>query len=364
MVKYFPKNYSESRERFLRQAIAIANCEIQNWKIPSAKDDDLYVDSAWLPPIEKNERLLVITSGIHGSETYAGSAVQSMFMDQILPTIDRKNMGILIVHSMNPYGFKNHQRTTENKINLNRNFSVSGDLYKIKNSESVQLCKKYLPRVPVSTAQSSFKPSDISMDKFTKITAPGQFDSPEYLEFGGAGPEPQTKKFIQLLQKLMPQFTTVVGLDLHTGLGHRGRLHLLDGGNEKVVNKELFKKLYDPNKDSKYYTVTSSDAEGFYEVKGSINSAYGELAQSHQKVCALTMEYGTLGHSPEQQLIALNDFLVDHQGLNFGFANSEIEKQVKSKNFSRSYPDDDQWRTDILLAAKGLFECVLERINS
>lgn len=361
MKKYFPKSYADSRSNFLRRANTL-NGEVKSWSILGSVDQDLFVDYLWLAPITSYKNLLVLTSGIHGSECYAGAAVQNMFIDEILPTISRIELGILIVHSMNPFGFKNHQRTTENKVNLNRNFSVSGDLYTIKNEESVKLCRKYLPSEPVTSLQSKIFAPEFSVSEFTKATAPGQFESPEYLEYGGRGPEPQTKYFIELLQRLMPDFETVLGLDLHTGLGDRARLHLLDGGNEKVLNKELFSRLFDLKRDERFYTFTPSDTEGFYEVKGSINSAFGELAKPHQKICALTMEYGTLGHSAEQQRAALNGFLVDHQGLNFGFTDPKLEKQVKAAVFERSYPDDDLWRTEVVLAAKGLFESVLKRL--
>ncbi len=89
---------------------------------------------------------------------------------------------------------------------------------------------------------------------------------------------------------------------------------------------------------------------------------FGELRQDHQRVCAITLEFGTLGHSLEQQVQDMNSFMTEHQGHIFGYANEEIKKQVRDANFERSYPDDDQWRSDVLKAAEGFLTRVFQRI--
>ena len=122
---YFPQNYDHSRQRFLGtvQKIAIPS-QVGTWKVPSPTDDTFFVDHVYLPALKSPKNLIVLISGIHGSETYAGSAVLQLFLEEILPETRRDHLGFFIVHAMNPYGFKNHRRCTENKVNLNRNFSV------------------------------------------------------------------------------------------------------------------------------------------------------------------------------------------------------------------------------------------------
>lgn len=236
---YFPKNYTHSRETFIESIRRLpTEIELGQWAIPGKSDTDLFVDHAWFSPLEKAENLFVLSSGIHGSETYAGAAVQAMFINEILPQIDRRNTGIFIVHAMNPYGFKHHQRCTEGGVNLNRNFSVSGANFKRRNEDSGRLCERFLERVPVKSLRSSLlekmvmkngKPffDEISMDELTKITAPGQFERSENWEFGGHKAEPQTQLFIEKLSEIMPPFKKIIAFDLHTGLGDRNRLHLL-----------------------------------------------------------------------------------------------------------------------------------------
>ena len=371
--QYYPQSYAHSRKSFLEQVQKLGpNVQTEQWLIPSKTDTDLFVDSAYWPAEKTTETLIVVTSGIHGSETYAGSAIQQMLMQEILPRLNRAQVGVLFVHAMNPYGFKHHCRTTEAGVNLNRNFSVSGELYNTANSDSAQMHEQFYVRQKVSSPRSSMMDSlvlkdgtaffnNISMDQFTKATAPGQFIRPEDLEFGGKQLEPQSKKLIEKLRGLMPQYRDIIALDLHTGLGDRNRLHLLTSGSGADLNPELFALLFDPVADQKIYEHTSATADGFYEVHGALNSMFVDLASPQNRVCAITMEFGTLGHSLEAQLEGLNSFVVDHQGLYYGFSDSAMEARVRTENFERSYPQNDEWRGAVIEASRSLFENIARR---
>src|SRR5439155_26999834 len=127
------------------------------------------------------------------------------------------------------FGFKNHIRCTESKVNLNRNFSVSGEMFNLKNEESHRLNEKFLPKRPVDSRtgylMTTMKLKDgpaffdgISLDELTKGISPGQFTRPEHTEYGGKELEPQSRHFIESMRKLMPDYQDVIGLDLHTGL--------------------------------------------------------------------------------------------------------------------------------------------------
>lgn len=372
--EYFPQNYVESRRRFLNDAEKIAApVDIGSWKIPSKTDSDLTVDHVWMPPLGKPKTLLTLITGIHGSETYAGSALLDLFMQEILPEINREHVGIFIVHAMNPYGFKNHQRCTENKVNLNRNFSVSGELFKKQNVESKRMHELFYEKKPVSSPHGSLMRhlrevgdktyfGDISYDQLVKSISPGQFEHPEHLEYGGRGPEPQTQMLTEFMRKIIPQFQDIIALDIHTGLGDRGRLHLLTDGQSQTLNKSLFDQILHPEEDKEFYVFTPPATEGFYQVHGATNSLFGDLATKNQRVCAITLEYGTLGHSREQKIRDWNNFMTEHQGHNFGYTTPEVEKTVRQNNFERSYPNDTEWKKSILLAGEGLIRRIVERI--
>jgi hypothetical protein len=372
---YFPRDYIDSRARFLNRLQLLAEPKkIEKWKIPSLRDADLTVDSVYLPALENLETLFVLTSGIHGSETYAGSACIEMFWEEIWPSVDRRRTGFFVVHGMNPYGFKYHERCTENHVNLNRNFSATGEIFKIKNEESFRMCTRFLKEEPVQSLKSFLIDcmkiekgqiffDEISVDSLIKATAPGQFLKPEHMEYGGLKAEPQTQLFIDKMKEIMPLYQDIVGLDLHTGLGHRGRLHLIAGG-APGEDKDLITELFDQEKDREFYEITGIDEEGFYDTYGCLNNIFVELKKTGQRACGITLEFGTLGHSLENQIDALNRSLNHHQGQFFGYCDINLEKQVKALHFERSYPDDDQWREDVVKAARGLFKNVLKRAQA
>ena len=67
------------------------------------------------------------------------------------------------------------------------------------------------------------------------------------------------------------------------------------------------------------------DATGFY-------TRFVELAGKDQRVCAVTMEYGTLGHSLEKQIEGWNSFFLDHQGQFYGFTTEQLAREIKDEN--------------------------------
>ncbi len=369
---YFPLNYQDSRQRFRHLIQKLTPTQTEEWPVPSKTDRDLFVDSAFWPALKESKTLLVVTSGIHGSETYAGSAILQMFLTEIMPKMNRDEVGVLLVHAMNPYGFKHHRRTTENGVNLNRNFSISGELFKTRNVDSENMHGRFFRREKVSTSRCSMMDSlevsdgvaffnGVSMDEFTKATAPGQFIKPEDLEYGGQALEPQSLKLVEKLKEIMPQYRDVLSLDLHTGLGDQNRLHLLTSGSGKDLHPGLFAELFDTVADKPYYEHTPASAEGFYEVHGSMNCAFADLALEHQRVCSITMEFGTLGHSLEAQLRSLNNFVVEHQGRYCGYVSEAVQAEVQKESFERSYPQSDDWRQAVIAASRGLFTQVFNR---
>lgn len=370
---YFPNNYDESRAVFIADSSRLQKpIEMGSWKIESKVDPNLSVDYTWLPPTKRSQKLLILVTGIHGSETYAGAAILKLIMEEILPITDRSDLGILLVHSMNPYGFKYHRRCTENNVNLNRNFSNSGEIFKIRNPESKRLNELVFSRTPVESEESQLIKSmrreddkfffnDVSLDYLIKTLSPGQFEDEKHFEYGGKSLEPQTKFLIEKIKSLMPDFKDVIAFDLHTGLGDRGRLHLLTDGDPRALNSELFSTIFKPDEDQDFYVFTPAATEGFYKVHGATNSLFAELANDSQRVCAITMEFGTLGHSLEQQIKDLNTSTLDHQGQFFGYSSEQLKQKIQSSNFGRSYPDDDDWRKQILTAAEGTLQKILSR---
>ena len=74
-----------------------------------------------------------MSSGIHGIEGFVGSAVQRYFMSEVLHEGVFKTMGLLLIHGVNPFGFKYERRVSENNVDMNRNFDINESLFSNKN---------------------------------------------------------------------------------------------------------------------------------------------------------------------------------------------------------------------------------------
>jgi len=372
-LKHFPKSYADARQRFLKLRETLTGPKhFDTWNIPSNANDDLAVDSVYLPPLKSPERLFVLLSGVHGLEAYAGHGIQSLFIDEVMPALDRSHSGIFIIHSLNPFGFKHHRRGTEANVNLNRNCSTHPGLYQIENKASLALSNRFIPKQPVNSErcwllqqlkqqEQKIWFDDVSLDEFIKSVGLGQFESPAGLEYGGRQAEVQIEKMIAALREIMPAFKDIVLLDLHTGLGERGRLHLLTGDVDGCVHQGLFSEIFKPGEDRKVYDFTPADQEGFYRTHGATNNIFPELAAPGQRICAMTMEFGTLGHHLPAQLESLNQWLLEHQGSLYGYASPELQRKIQDDYLEKFFPSDPLWRRQILGTSRELFRRVFRR---
>lgn len=375
-LAHFSSNYFEARRRFLENTRGLPlDTQRSRWSVPSKHENDLSVDTVYLPATAPGANLLVMLSGVHGLEGYAGSAIQSMFLHEILPRLDRRKYGVLLAHAMNPYGFKNHLRNTENHVNLNRNCSTRPDLYREKNAESLRMSDLFIPRLAVDSAichlvqkrnqrDGRLHFDDISMDAFIKAVGVGQWENPAGLEFGGFQNEPQIADLISELRGRMPEYKDVLLFDLHTGLGERGRLHLLTGDVEGSVDPSFFNELFNPAEDQLIYDYTSADTEGFYKTLGATNNIFPELAKPGQRVCALTMEFGTLGHGIEDQVKSLNQWLLEHQGTHYGYATTDLGNQIRADYLEKFFPAAADWRMMVIATSRALFQKVFGRAGA
>jgi predicted deacylase len=366
-MRFFPKDYQDAVTKF-RQATAGLGGESGRWQVGSG----LEVDHRYWPAKKERKTLFYLMSGVHGPETYAGHGIQMLFLREIFPKINFDKCGVLMVHSLNPYGFKHNRRCTEAGVNLNRNCSIYDDLYRIDNQASLQMAQRFLPAKPLASADSLLLQSlkragdrvhfdEVSIDEFIRSVCPGQFVSPEGLEFGGKGPEPQIRSLMARLKEIFPGYQDVVFLDLHTGLGHRGRLHMLTGDSAGCVHPEFFKEILDPKADADAYEYTPNDSPGFYPTHGSTNDMMSELMAPHQRLCALTMEFGTYGHDLDAQLKSLNIWLAEHQGGCFGYATPELEREIRAEHLNKFFPASEAWGESVLGASRAVFTRILKR---
>ncbi len=126
--KYFSPDYVTARNRF-HAAVDRAGGRLTSLELTARgpAGEGLSIDIGWFGA-EQPTRAFVHSSGVHGVEAFAGSAIQLQWLDEGLPEIP-EDAAIGLVHVINPHGMAWLRRVNERGVDLNRNFLGPGEAY-------------------------------------------------------------------------------------------------------------------------------------------------------------------------------------------------------------------------------------------
>src|ERR1700737_741256 len=224
--EFFSENYAQARTKFLAAA-QDAGAVMHAYDHPSQRDPSggtLSTDVAVIGPKDASRCLLLI-SGTHGVEGFAGSGCQVGFFRDSLYEALGKSACAIVIHALNPYGFAWIRRVNEDNVDLNRNFQ---DFTKAlpRNDEYDALHPLLIPsewegpgRVAADTQLQEFAKQH-GLAALQAAVSGGQYTQPDGLFFGGSTETWSSATFKQIIGTLVPQSTTrLVTIDIHTGLG-------------------------------------------------------------------------------------------------------------------------------------------------
>nr|PJZ92284.1 hypothetical protein CH379_14060 [Leptospira ellisii] len=197
-LAYFEEDYESSRRSFRNSADEVRKkykgVLTNSIPVSDKNGQGLTIDSVYVPAQTKKNGLVVITSGIHGSEAAAGAAAQRWILSELLSRISLEETGILLIHSLNPYGFKNFRRTSENNVDLNRNCHPNPSSLAGNNPTYAQVNDFLNPEEPASfrtNERSGFRWKTLlrilrfGRQAFRSAVAQGQYEFPKGIFFGG-----------------------------------------------------------------------------------------------------------------------------------------------------------------------------------
>jgi hypothetical protein len=334
---YFKSTYKESREEFLELAKSTQG-ELQTHEVSA----DLFFESLYLPPLGQKKRLLILTSGIHGIEGFTGSALQRKFLSNNCFDLQDDETGILIIHGINPYGFKNERRVTESNIDLNRNFDDTDKLFQTENPGYANLYQFLNPERPYSKILFRLKAIyyilKFGMENLRSAILRGQYQFPEGIFFGGRNFEPQVLLLRDILLKRGEGFEKVLLVDLHTGYGQRGKLHLF-GDRSPFIDQTYMEKVF------KGLSVDFGQEKDFYAVTGGFTVFVAKLFHKTSKFAGIVFEFGTIdSHKTSGSLDSL-----------YRMINEKYDKEMFREMF---YPSSPEWRNEVMEQ----FEAYLKKI--
>lgn len=331
---YFKSTFEESREAFLDLA-KTSGGDLHSLQV----SNQLSFETLYLPPSSgKKERLLILTSGIHGIEGFTGSALQRYFMANHFFGLKDENMGLLIIHGINPYGFKNERRVTEGNVDLNRNFDLSKELFQTENSGYADLYDFLNPRKRYS--RFSFYASALlfilkhGMNSLRKAILRGQYRFSEGIFFGGKDFEPQVSLIQKEVVRVGEGFKKVLLVDLHTGYGKRGHLHLF-GDRTPFIDQEYMNEVF------KGLSIDYGQEKDFYAVTGGFTVFMAKLFHLKSKFAGIVFEFGTIdSHKTSGSLDSL------YRMVNENSPNASLKDKALFKEMF--YPESPEWRRSVL----------------
>jgi hypothetical protein len=353
---YFKNTYAESRQAFLESAAILKksapNLELRTQTISSVAHLDLAVDSLYLPPKSgRGDRLLVLISGVHGIEGFVGSALQNYFMRENFWDLRDDNLGILIIHALNPYGFQQERRVTENNVDLNRNFDDSYKLFQNLNPGYQQVRGLLNPVGPagsgfLSRCQFYFSAAlailEHSMDSLRRAVLKGQYEFPEGIYFGGNDFEPQKQWLQHELVLRSAGYRQILLVDLHTGYGSRGQLHLF-GDRAPELDEGYLKKIFSGME------IDFGQKKDFYEVTGGLVVFTAKLLRGTSQFAGMVFEFGTLDSQKTLgSLDSIYRMVKENQLVHHGAESENDRQKIRDQFREMFYPSSLEWQSSVL----------------
>lgn len=239
---FFSPDYLTARNRFREAALrAGASLDALMLEARGPLQEDLTIDIARLGE-RGARRALLHSSGLHGVEAFAGSAVQIAVLAN--PPVLSAGCELVLVHALNPFGMAWLRRTNENNVDLNRNFLRPDEhwagapvLYSrldpILNPPSAPARDGF--RLPLALLALRHGPRAVR-----QAIAEGQYEFPRGLFFGGKSLEPGPRRYLDWLRNNLARAERLFAVDFHTGLGDRGESTLiLEPGTGAIAASEL-----------------------------------------------------------------------------------------------------------------------------
>jgi hypothetical protein len=339
---HLPSGYVESRELFLEKAGGLG-AEVRSFahEADAGTGAPLSSDVALLGPKDA-EAIIVVCSGTHGVEGYAGAACQLRFMERYSSSYADSNIAYVLLHAVNPWGFLHDRRVTRENIDLNRNFIDFDCAAKAGSGYGAYhdiLISNYRPMPRGLWNELRLIAGALTPARWKAAQAAitsGQYSHPDGLFFGGYGPCESRTICEEIIRTYVTGYKYAFLLDLHPGLGKSGEGELIS---------------YLPAPDPRFKRMAAWFGSGMRSmatgdsvsaaVDGSLTAAFERMttAQSH----ALGLEFGT-----RPPLAVLNALRADQWYQNNQQALSPLlGQQIRRKMNEAFVVADPSWRSEV-----------------
>jgi hypothetical protein len=298
---------------------------------------------------------VIHSTGVHGVEHFAGSAVQVHFLRTEAPTLTlAPGDALVLVHAVNPFGAAWLRRWNENGVDLNRNCLDDARRATLGVSEAYKSLD-WLINPPQRLgwfgakagfyAQAGAAIAWHGLRKLKDALVAGQWSVPGGMWYGGARLEEGPRRLFELLARDdvaglradNAALRRIVHIDVHTGLGP----HALD----TMISSSPLSVLHDTFPGASFGSTNKEDGDVgiVYETPGDFGDD-GLLSRAPAAATALsaTQEFGTLAPVLVAAALRAENALVREVPA------APIDTWEKQDVLRAFYPDSDAWRGRVL----------------
>lgn len=342
-ISEFSAEYQEARSKF-EQAARWASAGFERIDHPERGPDGgpLSMDTAWIGDIGA-PRVIVLVSGIHGVEGYCGSGVQIAWLNRLKEEPLPAGTAALLIHAANPYGFAWSRRTTEDNVDLNRNWIDFQAGILPENEGYAELGPILVPRewTEESHRETLAKIQGYigqhGQQAFQAIVTHGQHTDPTGLFYGGLQETWSQRTLTRILFERLAGVSHLGVLDFHTGLGPWGAA-------QEIVTAPQSSPLFDRAAHWLGVNVRSTVAGNAVAtaLSGDFLSALERLLPD-RTVTGVAIEFGIL------PVMATLDALRADAWLHaYGDPRSEEGDRIREQVKAAFYDPSDAWRGMVL----------------
>ena len=357
----FYTTYDEIRDHLGERvdALVASGIEVEYTTYAVDASDDLYIDNIYLPSSAEKTNLIVLTTGVHGMEGYIGSVMLDVFFEDVYPTINTENTGILIVANVNPYGMKYMRRYNENNVDLNRNFIENWEDFDLSSNKEYPKVDTFLqPEGKMGNAfwhevnfylslakEAIFTGADTISDALLT----GQYEYPEGVYYGGNGDEISTTYLKSVFADCIDgEYENIVHIDIHSGYGPRYNMVIFNSVQDPTTEAEA-KEMFG------YEYIIATDSEDFYATFGDTTDYFYRLAKSKnsdKELYSTCFEFGTIGDGFLDSILSLKYTVDENRNHWYPTDNAITEEMVRENYYELFYPTETEWRQKTIVDFK------------
>jgi Protein of unknown function (DUF2817) len=294
----------------------------------------LGIDIAWFGE-EQPRRVVLHSSGLHGVEGFAGSAIQIQTLRDLPRVPD--DTALVLVHILNPYGMSWLRRVNANNVDLNRN-SLGDEAYSGA-PENYSKLNRFLnpPSLPshdLFVLKAALLVMQHGMPALRQAVAGGQYEFPKGLFFGGKRLEQELQNYQAYLARRLASVDRIVAVDVHTGLGKYGEDTLLADPKDVEKLQNIF------GRQGRQVTSSEPQHGPAYRIRGGLDSLIRRAVPAAE-LLFVTQEFGTYG--PVRNLRALREENRWHH-----YGRGTLDHPSKRALKEAFNPDDEKWRRAVL----------------